>query len=164
MSKNGDKFKNFKTASGKYDFAAASAEMSKSWKALSDSERNQYLERADADRREFAKTFEKFADSLKPGQYAAIERALGKPLRFPGSKVSYNKKVREATGSPGQPLTPFFLYLAEFRNNSEAQGLATIEVAKLAGTKWRSMSEQDKEVGALAIADHGHSCPAPTVC
>ncbi|XP_062185461.1 DNA-binding protein MNB1B-like [Phragmites australis] len=74
---------------------------------------------------------------------------------------------RKKAGSPGKPkrgLTPFFVFLAEFRpqyleKHPEAKGVAA--VTKAAGVKWRAMSDEEKaQYGGNKKQDDKASKPA----
>jgi hypothetical protein len=99
---------------------------------------------------------------------------LRKPLAAPAMKskssadssfrASGKRKEAGGVAKPKRGLTPFFVFLAEFRpkylgEHPEVKGVAA--VTKAAGEKWRSMSDEEKaKYGGNKKQDDKPSKPA----
>ncbi|KAI9596056.1 hypothetical protein BDF19DRAFT_439499 [Syncephalis fuscata] len=111
------------------------------WKALTDSERQAYKERATEESLKLQKNYEKWAASLTPEQLAALRRYQGLQ-RKKGKQIS----VIKDPAKPKKPLSAFLIFLGERRQALAAtfDGNA-VEFAKSIGAEWRSLSEAEKK-------------------
>ena len=73
---------------------------------------------------------------------------------MPKKSASSTEESKDQVKGPKKPTTAFFLYCQVRRKTVKdtAPTLSTVEVSKLIGQEWRSMSESDKAIYAEQVA------------
>jgi hypothetical protein len=148
---------NFVGDNGKIKLTELSAAAGAAWKNLSQSELEAYNTRSAESRAQANEAYKAFYSELSPETIRAIEKATGKALRKPGGKRAFNRAQNERPGNPGKPLTSFFYMMREMREAAQDGTANTLdkerEIAKAAGEKWRSMTDEAKKVGQIESMD-----------
>jgi high mobility group protein B1 len=59
-------------------------------------------------------------------------------------KTNKNQITMDAPKRPKKPLTPYFLFLKDYRDTHGQVATTAIEANKILGDKWNSLSEEEK--------------------
>jgi hypothetical protein len=116
---------------------ALTPHMSKRWNALSEAEKNTYISAARVEMDEWKKKMEIYrqTDSYRDFQKLKKKKKAMKGMKKP-----------KDVNAPKRPPTGYFLFMTENRPNVVRQnpeaGIA--QLGKIAGQKWREMSEEKK--------------------
>ncbi|OCF32954.1 hypothetical protein I316_05292 [Kwoniella heveanensis BCC8398] len=137
---------------GKLDMPALAQAAGKAWSEIPSSDKSSYESEASSLRKSYEAEYKSFYQSTSPETRQAIYEATGKEVKPPGGKKGYLKSIAERAGNPGKPLTPYFAFAKEQRDNDTIptpSGLNNQEKllhqAKETGKLWKELSEAEKQ-------------------
>ncbi|KIL64950.1 hypothetical protein M378DRAFT_198176 [Amanita muscaria Koide BX008] len=119
------------------EIGTQSKDVAAEWHALSESERQPYIEDYRAEREVYVKERQEWFDNIDPVTLKELNKArthkgkkqIRNPNRFPSDR---------------KPLTPFFLFAAEYRRG-QTEKLGVPEAGRRAGEAWRALSDTEKQ-------------------
>lgn len=119
------------------EIGTQSKDVAAEWHALSESEKQPYIEDYRAERVVYVKERQEWFDNIDPVTLKELNKArthkgkkqIRNPNRFPGDR---------------KPLTPFFLFAAEYRRG-QTEKLGVPEAGRRAGEAWRALSDTEKQ-------------------
>ncbi|WVQ99517.1 hypothetical protein IAU59_006653 [Kwoniella sp. CBS 9459] len=137
---------------GKLDMPALAQAAGKAWSDISSSEKTSFESEASSLRKTYESEYKSFWESTSPETRQAIFEATGKEVKPPGGKKGYKRSIAERAGNPGKPLTPYFAFAKEIRDNDSIAtptGLNNQEKllhqARETGKLWKEMAEAEKQ-------------------
>jgi hypothetical protein len=121
-------------------------DVSSAWTTVSEDAKAEFNRQAKEAKSAYDKEYKSFFDGLSPESIKAIEAATGKKLRVAGGLKNARRAKSAESGLPQRPLTAFFMFMQECRNQHASEGLSGTALAKKAGQEWRDMSADTKAV------------------
>lgn len=88
---------------------------------------------------------EKWREMDSRGKKSFEEKAAADKARYDREMASYGggHKTKDPN-MPKKPLTGYFLFLADFREEHKGENIQNKDLLKLAGEKWREMDDSEK--------------------
>ncbi|WVF71356.1 hypothetical protein IAT40_006160 [Kwoniella sp. CBS 6097] len=137
---------------GKLDMPALAQAAGKAWSEITSSDKSSFETEASSLRKAYESAYKTFYDATSPETRQAIYEATGKEVKPPGGKKAYKKSIADRAGNPGKPLTPYFAFAKEVRDNDSIptpSGLNNQEKllhqARETGKLWKEMGEAEKQ-------------------
>jgi hypothetical protein len=114
------------------------------WKTLSEAAKKPFEAKADALKKEYEKNMEEF---VAAGGVKGKRRAEKAELKKARGDKKARKEARAASGKPSKAPSAYWLYLGDNRAaiEKEAGTKKPTEVAKLAGSKWKTLNAAAKK-------------------
>ncbi|WWD17100.1 hypothetical protein CI109_101537 [Kwoniella shandongensis] len=137
---------------GKLDMRSLTSSAGTAWSNLSSSEKQSYESQASEAKRSYEKAYQAFWESTTPETRDAIKKATGKEVKPPGGKKAFKQSVAARAGNPGKPLTAFFGFAKDVRDEGRVAVPGHLEgnerqqfIAKETGNLWKALSESEKQ-------------------
>jgi len=109
--------------------------LAEEWRALPESERESYRERARVERLQLVKKFDEYMNTVD----SKLIYRYNKERRKKGLKG-----IGRPRSSPPKIKSSFLVFLAQVRNNPEFQTWKMIDVTREGAKQWRALSDAEK--------------------